>query len=155
MRELCHNCPLGVNSFFLVKKKNFSEGYWCAEKQTGSYENVFLVRNGHHVKGFIFLKNRQLFIPDWFNRLMYSINTIIKCGTWQLVKFQLVTRFWIWSKKGMTFYRISELMLATLIQRYYKKIISFQEQETRWNFTVLRPSTPSFDYLPWQITHSF
>ena len=26
-------------------------------------------------------------------------------------------------------------MLATLIQRYDKKIISFQERETNWNFT--------------------
>ena len=36
----------------------------------------------------------------------------------------------------MIFYRISELMLATLIQRYDKKIVSFQERDTNWNFTV-------------------
>ena len=35
----------------------------------------------------------------------------------------------------MTLYRISELLLATLIQRYIKKIISFQERETERNFT--------------------
>ena len=37
------------------------------------------------------------------------------------------------------FYRISELMLSTLIQRYDEKIISFfyplQKQKTNWNFT--------------------
>ena len=33
----------------------------------------------------------------------------------------------------MIFYRISELMLA-LIQKYDKKIISFQEWKTNWNF---------------------
>ena len=35
----------------------------------------------------------------------------------------------------MIFYRISESMLAKLIQRYDKKNIIFQEQETNWNFT--------------------
>ena len=33
------------------------------------------------------------------------------------------------------FYRASELMLATLIQGYNKKNISFQERETNCNFT--------------------
>ena len=38
-------------------------------------------------------------------------------------------------KNEMIFYRISELMLPTLIQRYDKKIISFLIQLTNWNFT--------------------
>ena len=59
-----------------------------------------------------------LFIPERFNQLIYSINTIIKCGIWQPVKFQLVSRFWTGSKMKWSFYRFSELMLATLIQRY-------------------------------------
>ena len=35
---------------------------------------------------------------------MYGIITIIKCGIWQPVKFQLVSRFW----NEIIFYRISE-----------------------------------------------
>ena len=33
-------------------------------------------------------------IQERFNKLIYGINTIIKCGTWQPVKFQLVSRSW-------------------------------------------------------------
>ena len=44
------------------------------------------------------------FIQERFNNLIYSINTIIKCGIWEPVKFQLV----------------SCLLLATLIQRHDK-----------------------------------
>ena len=33
-----------------------------------------------------------------------------------------------WIKNEMIYYRISELMLATLVQRYDKKIISFEER---------------------------
>ena len=29
-----------------------------------------------------------------FNKLTYGINKITKCGTWQAVKFQLISRFW-------------------------------------------------------------
>ena len=50
---------------------------------------------------------------------MWHLTTIIKCGTWQPVKFQLVSR----SLNEMIFYRTSELMLLKLIQRY-DKIIS-------------------------------
>ena len=35
----------------------------------------------------------------------------------------------------MIFYRIFELILATLIQRYDQNFIPFQERETNWNFT--------------------
>ena len=65
---------------------------------------------------------------------MYCINTFIKCGTWQPVKFQLVSISW----NEMNFYRISELMLLTFIQRCDKKSFYFdpvQKQETNWNFT--------------------
>ena len=44
------------------------------------------------------------------------------------ISFSLL--FLDWIKNEMIFYHISELMLAALIQRYDKKIISFQEQET-------------------------
>ena len=33
-------------------------------------------------------------IQERFNKLTCSINTIIKCGIWQTIKFQLVSRFW-------------------------------------------------------------
>ena len=45
-------------------------------------------------KGSIFLKNRASIIQERFNELIYGINTIIICGTWQYVKFQLVSRSW-------------------------------------------------------------
>ena len=51
------------------------------------------------------------------------------------LKISVSLSFWTGSKLKLIFYRISELMLATLIQRYDKKIILFQERETNWNFT--------------------
>ena len=80
------------------------------------------------LKGFIFLKNRHFTIQEMFIKLIYGTNRIIKCGTWQPVKFQLVSRSW----NVMIFYRISELMLPTLIQRCDKK--SFQKWETNSYF---------------------
>ena len=71
-------------------------------------------------KGSIFLKNRHFIIQGGFNKLIYGINTIIKCGTWQPVKFRLVSRV----RNEIIFYCSSELMLPTLIQKY-DKIISF------------------------------
>ena len=58
---------------------------------------------------------------NWYN---YGINMIIKCGIWQPVKFQLVCHFWTGSKMKCFFF-FSELMLATLIQRYYKESFHF------------------------------
>ena len=40
------------------------------------------------VKGSIFLKNRHFIIQERFNRLIYGIGTIIKCGTWQPINFR-------------------------------------------------------------------
>ena len=56
---------------------------------------------------------------------------------WQLTtcKVSVSLSFLNWIKNEMIFYCISELMLATIIQRYEKKIISFQERETNWSFT--------------------
>ena len=78
-------------------------------------------RYGLTIKGSIFLKNRHFIIQERFNKLIYGIHTIIKGGTWQLVKFQLV--FCSWNE--MIFYCISELMLPTLIQKYNKKSFHF------------------------------
>ena len=52
---------------------------------------------------------------------------------WHLTacKISVSLSFLNWIKNEMISYRTSELMLATLIQRYdKKKIISFQERET-------------------------
>ena len=56
---------------------------------------------------------------------------------WHLTAWKISVSLSIlnWIKKEMIFYHISEIMLATLIPRYLKKIISFQEQETNWKFT--------------------
>ena len=85
-------------------------------------------------KGSVFLKNRHFIVIERFNNLIYGVNTIMKCGTRQPVKFQLVSRSW----NEMSFYRISELMLGKLIQRHDKNLFTFdpvQKRETNWNFT--------------------
>ena len=77
------------------------------------------------VKGSIFLKNRHFIIQERVNKLIYGTNTIINCGFWQPVKFQLVSR----SLNEMIFYCISELTI--------KNHFSFdpvQKRETTWNF---------------------
>ena len=83
----------------------------------------------------IFLENRHFILQERFNKFIYDINTTIKCGTRQPVKFQLVSHSW----NEMIFYRIFELMLPTLIQRYNEKKNNFhfgpvQKRETNWNF---------------------
>ena len=56
---------------------------------------------------------------------------------WYLTACKIPISLWFFEldQKWNDFYRISELMLPTLIQRYDKKIILFQERETNWNFT--------------------
>ena len=52
---------------------------------------------------------------------------------WHLIvcKISVSLSFLNWIKNEIIFYRISELiMLATLIQKYNKKIISFQKRAT-------------------------
>ena len=66
----------------------------------------------NYIKGSIFLKNRHFIIQERLDKLIYGIDTIIKCGTWQPVKFQFVSPSW----NEMIFYHISELLLPTLIQ---------------------------------------
>ena len=39
-------------------------------------------------------KNRHFIIQERFNKLIYGTNTIMECGTWQPVNFQLVSRSW-------------------------------------------------------------
>ena len=65
-------------------------------------------------------KNNHLTYASLALNPRYGINTIIKCGTCQAVKFQLVFRSW----NERIFYHIFELMLPTLKQKYDKKFIS-------------------------------
>ena len=89
-----------------------------------------------------FLNNRHFIIHERFNKLIYGIDTIMKCGSRQPVKFSksfvfVMKCFFIVPLK--IFYRTSELMLPTLIQRYDKNIISVfdpvQKRDTNCNFT--------------------
>ena len=93
-----------------------------------------------YIKGSIFLKNSHFIIKKRFNKLINRINTIIKCGPWQPVKFQLVSR----SQNEMTFYLISELVLPTLIQRYYKKSFHFWSSSKTRDLKFYRLSDATF-----------
>ena len=53
-------------------------------------------------------KAHSIFIQERFNKLIYSINTIINWGIWQPVKNQLVSLFWTWSKIKWFFYCTSK-----------------------------------------------
>ena len=55
-----------------------------------------------------------------FNKFIYGINTIIKCGNWQPVKLQFGYRSWTGSE--------IKWFLCNIIQRSDKKIISFLVQ---------------------------
>ena len=98
-----------------------------------------------YLKGSIFLKNRYFIIQERFNKLIYIINTIIKCDIWQPVKFQLISSS---SNEMMFVYLLSEYMLPTLIQRNDKKnhfiFYAVQNRGTtcNWNFTGCQ--TPHF-----------
>ena len=73
---------------------------WIASTGRGNskenQENMRLLKNSekccvNNIKISISLKNRRFIIQERFNKLIFGINTIIKCGTWQPVKFQLVS----------------------------------------------------------------
>ena len=125
--------PCEQITFFKLDSKGFmhegGKSFWSVHSlKDGAYIKCHVQSS----KGSIFLKNRHFFIQERFNKLIYSINTIIRGGIWQLVNFQLVSRFWTGSwQKWNDFYRISELMFTDTI----KKINLFQERQTSWNFT--------------------
>ena len=87
------------------------------------------------LKGSIFLKNRYFIIQERFNKLIYSTEYDRKMWHLAACKISVGLSFLKWND----FYRISELMLATLIQGYDKKNhFSFdpvQKWEASWNFT--------------------
>ena len=97
------------------------------------------------LKGYIFLKNRHFIILERFNKLIYRIYTIIKCATWDSLKFKFVSRFW---NKMIFFYHISELMLPTLIQRYDKNHFIFDpvpKKKKKKKKKIYRLSDATFD----------
>ena len=70
-----------------------------------------------------------------FNKVIYGIDRIIKCGTWQPVKFPLVYRYW----NDMIFFIVS---LNWCCQHEFRYTIKnhfifdpVQKRETNWNFT--------------------
>ena len=77
-------------------------------------------------------------IDIFLSKKIYCNNTT-KCDIWQPAKFtEVKSLVFELDQKYMIFYHISELMLATLIQRYDKASFIFypvQEWETNWNFT--------------------
>ena len=76
------------------------------------------------IKSSILLKNRHFIIQERFNELIYGINTIIKYSTCKI----LVSLSFL---KRNDFYRIFELMLPTLIQKYDKSHFIFDPVQTR------------------------
>ena len=57
----------------------------------------------------MYLKNGHFLIQERFNKLIYGIITILNCGIWQHVKFQLVLSLLNWIKKEMIFFFIVSL----------------------------------------------
>ena len=73
-------------------------------------------------------KKRHFFIQERFNKLIYVIYTIIKCGTWQPVKLMLSTLIQRYDK-------------ATLIQKCDTKPFHFnpvKKRETNSNLQAVR-----------------
>ena len=80
-------------------------------------------------KGSIYLK-KTFFIQESFNKLIYNINAIINVHvhlTACKISVSLLSLNWI-KNEMIFFYRISELMLATLIQRSDKKSFHFKNE---------------------------
>ena len=70
---------------------------------------------------------------------MYSINMIIVMNVASApCKISVSLSFLNWIKNKMIFYRIFELMLATLIQRYDKKSFHFKNERLAEILQVVR-----------------
>ena len=95
-------------------------------------------------KGAIVLKNRHFIIQKRFNKLIHGINTIINVASDSLYISAGVS-FLNWIKNKMIFYRISELMLPTLNQRYdINHFIFLSSSKTRDSLKVYMLSNASF-----------
>ena len=100
--------------------------YFFSKKNRASSATKFAWR----LKGSTFLKNRHFINQERFNKLIYGINTIIKCGTWQPVKFQLVS---LEMKSFLWYLRINVANRDAI--NIISILILFKKQETNWNFT--------------------
>ena len=76
----------------------------------------------YYFKGSIFLKNRYFIIQERFNKLIYCISSIIKCGIWQTVKCQLIFPFLKWND----FLSYLWITVANINSQIRSKIISFR-----------------------------
>ena len=84
---------------------------------------------------FSFLSIIEPFLVSW--KIHFSLTRCLGTYANYITAVWKVTKSWTGSKMKL-FYRISELMLATLIQRYDKNYFIFdpvRERETNWNFT--------------------
>ena len=107
----------------------------CTDKQTYVFWHCLSLLT-RRLKDSIFLKNRHFFLSKkGLIKLIYSIDTIIKCDIWQPVKFQLVSRFWTGSKMKW-FLSYLWINVGNINSELRYKIISFQEWETNCSFTV-------------------
>ena len=61
---------------------------------TDIYRHLIQIEEEIFIKVSIFLKIGNFIIRGRFNKLLYGINTIVKYGTGQPVKFHLVSRSW-------------------------------------------------------------
>ena len=67
-----------------MAEKNVRSLYFCS-KTINEFENAFATLVNEFIidkliKGSIFLKNGHFIIQERFDKLIYGINTIIKCG---------------------------------------------------------------------------
>ena len=61
----------------------------------GKFRQIFMELSARDMPIFSFPDDNFYFIvQERFNKLIHGINTIIKCDTWQPVKFQSVSRIW-------------------------------------------------------------
>ena len=74
-----------MHYFYPLEQKSFTH---VDSLVTATALPVLLYRSDN---GSIFIKNRHFIIQERFDKLIYGINTIIKCGILQPVKFQLVS----------------------------------------------------------------
>ena len=70
-------CSFGASVLWNLKYSEHSSQRFIYSQRCCHYNEFAIVKN----KGSIFLKVRHLIIQERFNKLIYGINTIIKCGT--------------------------------------------------------------------------
>ena len=91
----CHVILLAkLHDMYLYKAATFPHQPLKSILKVALLHRFYCVLLMNRLKGSIFLKNRDFIIQESFKKLIDCIHTIIKCGTWQPVKFQFVSRSW-------------------------------------------------------------